>query len=52
MTIRATSRQFSLRPESELLLWCARMAVKDELKERIRQRVQESVDWAGVLDMA
>ena len=52
MTIRPTSRQFSLRPESELLVWCARTAVTDALKERIRQRVQEPLDWAGVLDMA
>lgn len=47
-----TTRQFSLRPESVLLLWCARTAVNDALKERIRQRVHRSIDWAGVLDMA
>ena len=52
MTIRPTSRQFSLRPESELLVWCARTVVTDALKERIRQRVQESLDWAVVLDLA
>ena len=52
MTIRPTSRQFSLRPESELLVWCARTVVTDALKARIRQRVQESIDWGIVLDLA
>ncbi len=47
-----TSRQFSMRQESELLVWCARTSVTDALKERIRQRVRELIDWAGVLDMA
>jgi len=47
-----TTRQFLLRPESELLVWCARTAVTDELKERIRQRVQEPLEWAVVLDLA
>ena len=52
MTIRPTSREFSMRPESELLVWCARTVVTDALKERIRQRVQESIDWGIVLDLA
>jgi hypothetical protein len=52
MTIRPTARQFSLRPESELLVWCARTVVTDALKARIRQRVQESIDWGGVLELA
>ncbi len=47
-----TTRQFSLRPESELLVWCARTVVTVELKERIRQRVQGPLDWAGLLDLA
>ena len=47
-----TIRQFLLRPESELLVWCARTAVTDALKERIRQRVQEPLEWAVVLDLA
>ena len=47
-----TTRQFSLRPESELLVWCARTAMTDEIKERIRQRVQGPLDWAVVLDLA
>ena len=47
-----TTRQFSLRPESELLVWCARTIVTDELKARIRQRVQEPLDWEYVLDLA
>jgi len=52
MTIRPTSGQFTLRPESELLVWCARTAVPDALKERIRKRVQEPLEWAVVLDLA
>jgi hypothetical protein len=47
-----TARQFLLRPESELLVWCARTVVTDELKTYIRQRVQEPLDWALVLDLA
>ncbi len=47
-----TTRQFSLRPESELLVWCARTVVTDELKARIRQRVQGPLDWEFVLDLA
>ena len=31
--------------ESELLVWCARTVVTDELKARIRQRVQAPLDW-------
>jgi hypothetical protein len=34
------------------LVWCARTAVPDALKERIRQRVQEPLEWAVVLDLA
>ena len=52
MTRPPTSRQFSMRPESELLVWCARTAVTDALKERIRQRVQEPLDWGVVLELA
>jgi hypothetical protein len=47
-----TTRQFLLRPESELLVWCARTVVTDELKARIRKRVEGSLDWAVVLDLA
>jgi hypothetical protein len=47
-----SARQSPLRPESELVVWCARTAVTDALKERIRQRVQEPLDRTGVLDMA
>jgi hypothetical protein len=47
-----TTRQFPLRPESELLVWCARTVVTEELKARIRQRAQEPLDWGGVLDLA
>lgn len=47
-----TLRQFPLQPESELLVWCARTVVNDDLKERIRRRVQEPLDWGTVLDLA
>ncbi len=47
-----TTRQFSLRPESELVVWCARTVVTDELKTRIRQTVQGPLDWPVVLDLA
>ena len=47
-----TTRQFLLRPESELLVWCARTIVTHELKARIRQRVQGPLDWAVILDLA
>ncbi|MBX3331257.1 MAG: nucleotidyltransferase family protein, partial [Nitrospira sp.] len=43
---------FPLLPESELLVWCARTVVTDDLKACIRKRVQESLDWSVVLDMA
>lgn len=46
------TRQFSLRPESELLVWCARTVVTSELAERIRRRAQGPLDWAVVLDLA
>jgi hypothetical protein len=47
-----TTRQFLLQPESELLVWCARTVVTDELKAYIRQRVEGPLDWAVVLDLA
>jgi hypothetical protein len=52
MTVRSISRQFPLRPESELLIWCARTVVTDDLKKRISQRGHEPLDWAALLDMA
>ncbi len=33
------SRQLPLLPEAELLVWCARTDITDELKQRIRKRV-------------
>ena len=44
--------QLPLLPEAELLVWCARTDITDELKQRIRKRMQESIDWSMVLDMA
>jgi hypothetical protein len=46
------TRQFSLRPESEFLIWCARTVVTSEIEERIRRRAQGPLDWAFVLDLA
>ncbi|WP_413934994.1 nucleotidyltransferase family protein [Nitrospira sp. BLG_1] len=46
------TRQLPLLPEAELLVWCARTDITDELKQRIRKRVQESINWSMVLDMA
>ena len=52
MPARAITKQFPLLPEAELLVWCARTVVSDELKRSIRRRVQESLDWSIVLGMA
>lgn len=52
MKSQLVGEQFPLRPESELLVWCARTAVSDDLKACIRRRVQESIDWRIVWDMA
>lgn len=46
------TRQFPLQPESELLVWCARTVLTDELKARIRHRAQGLLDWPVVLDLA
>ena len=46
------TRQFSLRPESEFLVWCARTVVTNEVEERIRRRAQGPLDWALVVDLA
>jgi hypothetical protein len=45
-------RQFLLAPEAELLVWCARTVLTDDFKSRIRRRVQESLDWSVLLQMA
>jgi len=45
-------RQFPWSPESELLVWCARTCVTEELRARICSRVQEPLDWGLVLDLA
>lgn len=48
----SVARQFPLTPEAELLVWCARTIVSDDLKTRIRHQVQAALDWAVVLAMA
>jgi hypothetical protein len=52
MTAPPMVRQFPLAPEAELLVWCARTIVSDDLKARIRERAQESLDWSMVLELA
>ena len=48
----STIRRLPLLPESELLVWCARTVMTDDLKTRIRQRVQELLDWSILGEMA
>lgn len=52
MMERPIDRRFPLSSESELLVWCARTVLTDDLKTRIRQRVQEPLDWAVLGEMA
>lgn len=52
MTAPPMVRQFPLAPEAELLVWCARTIVSDDLKARMRQRVQASLNWPVILKMA
>lgn len=52
MMARPIDRQFPLSPESELLVWCARTVLTDDLKACIRQRVQGSLDWSILGEMA
>jgi hypothetical protein len=52
MTAPAMARQFPLVPEAELVVWCARTVLTDDLTTRIRARAQESLDWSMVLELA
>jgi len=52
MTTPPMVRQFPLGPEAELIVWCARTVLTDDLKARIRQRVQASPNWSIILKMA
>ena len=52
MTAQLMVRQFPLAPEAELLVWCARTVLTDDLTACIRKRVQESLDWSMVLELA
>lgn len=45
-------RQFPWRREAELLVWCARTSMPEELKPCIRQRVLEPLDWSVLLNLA
>ncbi|MBX3303845.1 MAG: nucleotidyltransferase family protein [Nitrospira sp.] len=52
MTAQLDAKLFPLRLESELIAWCARTIVSDDLTARIRERVEESLDWAMVVELA
>lgn len=52
MTTQANVRHFPFLPEAELLVWCARTELTDELKTGIRERVQAALKWSALLDMA
>ena len=45
-------RQFPWRREAELLVWCARTSMPEELKTCIRQRAMEPLDWSVLLNLA
>ena len=42
----------SLRPEAELLLLCARLALRPAERERILQLLESDLDWACLLELA
>ncbi len=48
----SNTRQIPLGLEAELLVWCARIGMPQDLTARIRRRVQESVDWPALLELA
>lgn len=52
MTSDSCARQIPLRSEAELLVWCARTVMTQDLTARIRRRVQEAVDWTVILELA
>ncbi len=46
------ARTFARRPETELLVLCARTAVSESLRATIRRRVSEPLNWSEVLRQA
>lgn len=52
MTDYSRMRQIPLGAESELLVWCARTGTTEGLMRRIRQKLQEPLDWTNFLQMA
>lgn len=52
MTDYSNTRQIPLGTEAELIVWCARTGITEELMARIRQKLQESLDWTNLLQMA
>ena len=51
-TSQLIGRQCPLLPESELIIWCARTVITDDLKASIQKRLKEPIDWDCILDMA
>ena len=52
MTDYSSTREIPLGSEAELLVWCARTGITQALSARIRQKLQEPLDWANLLKMA
>ncbi|MDH4154255.1 MAG: nucleotidyltransferase family protein [Nitrospira sp.] len=51
MTDYSSAREIPLGSEAELLVWCARTGITEDLVARIRQKLQEPLDWANFLQM-
>ncbi|HMS85000.1 MAG TPA: nucleotidyltransferase family protein [Nitrospira sp.] len=52
MTGYSCARRIPLGSEAELLVWCARTGMTQDLTARIRRRVQELVDWPVFHELA
>ena len=52
MTNSFCTRQIPLGSEAELLVWCARTGITEDLRERIRQKLQSPLDWTNFFQMA
>lgn len=52
MTAYSYTRQIPLGMEAELLVWCARTRIAEDLMARIRQKLQEPLGWTNFLQMA
>ncbi len=52
MTDYSCTRQIPLEADAELLVWCARTEMTEDLVARIRQKLQEPLNWTNFLEMA